>query len=97
MNHLQGKTRFDAIARPPRPTAQQIPSSKPEMFSHQQPDPGEVAADFVGQALSHSALKTDRVTKLVLGAFATDASWDLDRFMARAALIEFFFEGRIRR
>jgi hypothetical protein len=67
------------------------------MFSHQQPDPGQIAADFVGEVLSHSALKANRVTKLVLGAFATDAGLDLDGFMTRTTLIEFFFEGRIRR
>ena len=97
MNQLHGQTWRDRFARLACPATQQVPRSQSQMFGDQQPDASKVAADFVGQALPDSTLDALRITRLGLAAFATDTGLDLFAFRARTALIEFFFEGRIRR
>ena len=63
VNQLQRQTRLDALTRLTRPAAQQIPSAQAQVLGDQQPDPGEVAADLVGQPLTHTAFDAYRIRR----------------------------------
>jgi hypothetical protein len=47
VNQLQGQSGLDPLGRLPRPSAQKIPGTQPQMFSDQQPDAGEVSRDLI--------------------------------------------------
>ena len=96
VNHLQGQTWLDALGGLSGPTAQQIPGPQTQVFGCQQPDAGQVPADFVGQPLADGPFQTARIARLGLVVFARATGLEGRLIFVRTILIEFFFEGRIR-
>ena len=56
MDQLECQSRLNLLRRLAAPSAQQVPSSHPQMLRNQKPQANQVARDFVGQELSHAAL-----------------------------------------
>ncbi len=93
VDQLQSQTRFDAFRASGGPAAYQVPGSQAEKFGDEQPQPGQVSHDLVGEQLPHASLDAFRVARYGLGAFLGDLCFD-GGLSIRSVAIEFFFEGR---
>ena len=96
VDQLHGQSRFGPHGRLPRPTAQQVPGAQAEVFRDQQPQAHRRVTDLVGESLSNAALDAERIAVDVPNRLARDPGHDLFGHHARTALVEFFFEARIR-
>jgi len=56
MEQLECQSRLNLLTGLTAPSAQQVPSSHPQMLWNQKPKANQVARDFVSQELSHAAL-----------------------------------------
>jgi hypothetical protein len=93
MHELQGETRLDAFGGLSGPALQQVPGSQTEMFGDQEPETDQVAADLVGQELTHAAFDAERIARL--GPGACGGALGLERWFGfRTVAIEFFFVSR---
>ena len=96
MDQLQGQPGFDAGAGLPRPAAEKIPGSEPEVLGNEEPQANQIACDAVGQGLADAVFQRRRVARTL--ASLASGGVGLDRGgSARTAFIEFFFAGRTRR
>lgn len=98
MHQLHGQPRPDGLGRLLGPATQQIPGAQPQMFGHQQPHAGQIAADLVGQSLPHAPFQACRIAGPILGPATADPCGDHRvQFSAWTQLIEFFWQRRSRR
>lgn len=98
VHQVQGQARsHGAVRRIARPGSQQIPGAQTQMLGHQQPQPQEIARNFIGQTLAHLTFQTGRVGLFEALTFAGPLNGNEWRRVLGVERVEFFFAGRNRR
>ena len=93
MHQLQCQPRSRALRRLPGPRAQQVPGSQTQVLRDQQPQAQGVVVDLIGEPLSNSALKAERIAVDVTHHVVAEPRFELLSHLARTTPVEFFLQA----
>ena len=99
MNQVQRQARVQSIliGRFPRPNPQDIPGSQAQVFGHEQPQPEQIARDFISQELPDLSFHAAGVGWFQADSFCGALRWQERRGVFWVQRVEFFFARRNRR